>query len=74
MVKWIIIIGLITLIVIFAALNSQSVEINYLFGKQVLPLAFLLFLGMLVGVIITSIFLMPQILIFKHRIKQLRKE
>ena len=73
-IKWIILVSIIALCAIFSALNSTPVEINYFTGKQALPLAFLLFLAMFVGVIFASIFLAPQVLIFKHRIKQLRSK
>jgi uncharacterized integral membrane protein len=73
-IKWIIIVSFIALASVFSALNSQPVEINYFTGKQSLPLAFLLFLAMFVGVIFASVFLAPQVLIFKHRIKQLRSK
>jgi uncharacterized integral membrane protein len=72
-IKWIIIVSFIALTAVFAALNSQSVEINYFTGKQTLPLAFLLFLAVFLGVIFASLFLMPQVLMLKHQIKQLRK-
>lgn len=73
-IKWVIIVSLIALAAVFSALNSQLVEINYFTGKQTLPLAFLLFLAMFLGVIFTSIFLAPQLLLLKHRIRQLRSK
>jgi uncharacterized integral membrane protein len=73
-IKWIVIVSFIALTAVFAALNSQSVEINYFTGKQTLPLAFILFLAVFLGVIFSSLFLMPQVFFLKHKVKQLKKE
>lgn len=57
----------------FATLNSQSVEINYYFGKNTLPLSVLLVLVFALGAILTmlvSLWLLLKAKIINHRLQK----
>jgi len=59
--------------VIFAVLNAESVQFNYYFGSQQLPLSLAIVLSMLVGAILGVLASMKLILRSRREIARLRK-
>jgi len=55
----------------FAALNSKAVEINYLIGKSEMPLAVLLLISLIVGIMITMLLLGVSLIKLKAKNKWL---
>jgi lipopolysaccharide assembly protein A len=77
---------LLTLIIIiigvaFAALNADSVQVNYLIGVKSLPLAMMLLIALVIGSLLSLIILSLSLLRLKaknkwlaHKLKQAKEE
>lgn len=59
--------------VIFAVLNAQSVQLNYYFGVQQLPLSLTIVLSMLIGAILGVLASIKLILHSRREVSRLRK-
>ncbi|MBI1423173.1 MAG: DUF1049 domain-containing protein [Gammaproteobacteria bacterium] len=59
--------------VIFAVLNAESVQLNYYFGSQLLPLSLAIVLSMMVGAILGVLASIKLILRSRREIVRLRK-
>lgn len=59
--------------VIFAMLNAQSVQLNYYFGVQQLPLSLAIVLSMLIGAILGVLASIKLILHSRREVARLRK-
>jgi lipopolysaccharide assembly protein A len=74
---WGLIFGLLIAIVIagFASLNSAPVSVNFLFAKAPsVPLALLVLLSVLLGVVIAALFGTPQYIKTRKKIKELENK
>lgn len=67
---WLIVI---ILAIIFVALNSHSVELNYYMGTSKIYLPLLLFLGLLLGAILGVFAIMPALFSSKRQKRKLKK-
>jgi putative membrane protein len=59
--------------IIFAVLNAESVQLNYYFGSQQLPLSLALVLAMVVGAILGVLASISLILRSRKEVARLRK-
>jgi putative membrane protein len=62
------------LIVVFALLNAQAVELNYFLGKRTLPLSLLLLLSLLLGFMIGVLGTLKSVLIARARAHRFKKK
>lgn len=74
--QWMLILGLLFALVvaIFAVINVDAVEVNYLFGSTRTPLILVILISTLLGGLAVGLIGMLRVFVLQRKIKQLEKQ